>query len=175
MAFTPLVLVITVLCAVGLIASEIFTAVRASRERKSRDRFKEELSQLDAEADELQRELDSLEPEAEARDKAAQALRERFEEAREKLRRLEQTRVVYVYELGTPDATKDVYVSTLRLVQRRQDGPLAELIASPLWDYQNVAEIWARSPEDAQRQVNLVFPSDSGVSPTQVRATEGGA
>jgi sugar phosphate isomerase/epimerase len=175
MVFTPQVLIIAILCAVGLIASEIFTAIRADRERKSRDRFKDELASLGTEADDLQRQLDTLEPEAEARDKAAQALRDRIESAREKLRRLELSRVIYVYELGTPDSTKDVYVSNLRLVQRREDGPLAELIRSPLWDYQNMAEIWARDPEEAQRQVNLVFPSDSGISPTQVRATEGAA
>ncbi|HZH27228.1 MAG TPA: hypothetical protein VEY95_08605 [Azospirillaceae bacterium] len=162
--FSPVVVLVATLCLSGLVGLEIISALRKLRMRQSRARMAGQLAKLVAEVERLGGVLAEEEPKADALYRRSEDLRRRLNDARDRLRKLQSSRIVYVYELGTPDFSKDLFVSHLKLVHKRADGPMAELTRSRLWEFQNIAEIWARDVDEAQRQANLVFSAEVGVT-----------
>jgi hypothetical protein len=165
MFFSPIVLLVGGLCISGLIALEIVALIRVAAERRGKERFEKEIEDLESQSSEIEEELDKELPASEEARRQAEERRRRFEELRGRLKQLKAGRVTYIYEIGTPDAAKNIYFATLRRTNYREDTPLLDLIRSPLWEYQNVAEIWAKDPDEAQRQVNLIFSGDLGIAP----------
>jgi hypothetical protein len=165
MFFSPIVLLVGGLCLSGLIALEIVALIRVAAERRGKEKFEKEIEEIEGQASEIEAELDKELPASEEARRRAEEHRRRFEELRGRLKQLKAGRVTYVYEIGTPDAAKNIYFATLRRTNYREDTPLIDLIKSPLWEYQNVAEIWAKDPDEAQRQVNLIFSADHGIAP----------
>jgi hypothetical protein len=164
MIISPVVLLVGGLCLAGLIALEIVALIRVASERRGKERFEKEIADLEKQAAEFETDLDKETPAAEDARRRAEEQRRKYEELRGRIKQLRAGRVTYVYEIGTPDAAKNVYFATLRRTNYREDTPLLDLIKSPLWEYQNTAEIWAKDADEAQRQVNLIFSGDSGIA-----------
>lgn len=71
---------------------------------------------------------------------------------------------VFVHEVGTPQAGLTRFVANVSLerasAQARGSGDRAA--ANPIWRFPNVAEVWARTQEEARAQVDVAFPFKLG-------------